>query len=255
MTRDEIPADAGNHPAGEKAEFSSPHDPPHHLAVIMDGNGRWANRQNRSRAEGHARGAEVLRDMTRWVRERKISELTCYALSTENYLERPREEVDFLLDLLAQYLRSERDELNRLGICFRVIGRTSELPCEARELLEETVALTQNHQDLVLRLAINYGGRAELQDAVARLQSAAAGTELEDCLYEPGMPDVDLLIRSGGEIRLSNFLPWQTSYAELHFSPVLWPDFTEAELDLALEQYALRSRRFGRLPAWDSEAE
>ena len=104
-------------------------------------------------------------------------------------------------------------------------------------------------------MAINYGGRAELQDAVARLQSAAAGTELEDCLYEPGMPDVDLLIRSGGEIRLSNFLPWQTSYAELHFSPVLWPDFTEAELDLALEQYALRSRRFGRLPAWDSEAE
>ncbi len=116
MTREETPADAGGNPAAEEAGVSSPHDSPEHLAVIMDGNGRWANRQNRSRAEGHARGAEVLRDMTRWVRERGISQMTCYALSTENYLERPREEVDFLLDLLARYLRSEREELDRLGI-------------------------------------------------------------------------------------------------------------------------------------------
>ena len=255
MTRDEIPAEAGDTPVEEETEVSSPHDPPEHLAVIMDGNGRWANRQNRSRAEGHARGAEVLRDMTRWVRERRISQLTCYALSTENYLERPREEVDFLLDLLARYLRSEREELNRLGICFRVIGRIAELPRESRELLEETVSLTRQNRDLVLRLAINYGGRAELDDAATLLQGSVEGTKMEECLYEPGMPDVDLLIRSGGEIRLSNFLPWQTSYAELHFSPVLWPDFTEADLDQALDQYSRRTRRFGRLPAWDSEAE
>lgn len=255
MTRDEIPAEAGDTPVEEETEVSSSHDPPEHLAVIMDGNGRWANRQNRSRAEGHARGAEVLRDMTRWVRERRISQLTCYALSTENYLERPREEVDFLLDLLARYLRSEREELNRLGICFRVIGRIAELPRESRELLEETVSLTRQNRDLVLRLAINYGGRAELDDAATLLQGSVEGTKMEECLYEPGMPDVDLLIRSGGEIRLSNFLPWQTSYAELHFSPVLWPDFTEADLDQALDQYSRRTRRFGRLPAWDSEAE
>ena len=255
MTREETPADAGGNPAAEEAGVSSPHDSPEHLAVIMDGNARSANRQNRLRAEGHARGAEVLRDMTRWVRERGISQMTCYALSTENYLERPREEVDFLLDLLARYLRSEREELDRLGICFRVIGRTAELPDETGQLLEETVALTKQNRDLVLRLAINYGGRAELNDAVSRLQNSAAGTQLKDCLYEPEMPDVDLLIRSGGEIRLSNFLPWQTSYAELHFSPVLWPDFTEADLDQALDQYSRRTRRFGRLPAWDSEAQ
>ena len=251
MSSDEHPVDAGANSAGNGDEIS----PPQHLAIIMDGNGRWANRQNRSRAEGHARGAEVLRDVTRWVRERKISELTCYALSTENYQERPQEEVEFLLELLAKYLRSEREELNRLGICFRAIGRLSELPEETQSLLEETVQATREHQDLVLRLAINYGGRAELADAAFRQQSAPPGTSLEDCLYEPRMPDVDLLIRSGGEIRLSNFLPWQSSYAELHFSEVLWPDFTEVDLDQALQQYALRTRRFGRLPAWDAEAE
>ncbi len=251
MSRDGIPADAGASPAGGGDDWTAPN----HLAVIMDGNGRWANRKDRSRAEGHARGAEVLRDVTRWVRNRNISELTCYALSTENYQERPQEEVEFLLELLAKYLRSERDELNRLGICFRVIGRLSELPQETRSLLDETVQLTRDHRDLVLRLAINYGGRAELADASLRQQAAPSGTPLEDCLYEPGMPDVDLLIRSGGEIRLSNFLPWQTSYAELHFSQVLWPDFTESDLDEALKHYALRTRRFGRLPAWDAEAE
>ena len=256
MSEDENPIIAGANSSerGDDA-LSSGDQPPHHLAVIMEGNGRWAKRQNKSRAEGHARGAETLRDMTRWVRQRGISELTCYALSTENYRERPREEVDSLLDLLAKYLHSEREELFRLGISFRVIGRLSELPADTHSLLEETVSLTRNHRDLVLRLAINYGGRAELTDAAKKHQSAAQGTRLEDQLYEPGMPDVDLLIRSGGEIRLSTFLRRQSSYAELHFSPVLWPDVSEADLDQALQQYAMRSRRFGRLPAWDPEVE
>ena len=254
MSEDENPILAGANSSGSGDDTpASRQQSPHHLAVIMDGNGRWAKGQDRSRAEGHARGAEVLRDMTRWVRQRGISELTCYALSTENYLDRPREEVDFLLELLAQYLHSEREELFRLGISFRVIGRLQELPDETHSLLEETVSLTRNHSDLVLRLAINYGGRAELADAAEKQKTAGEGARFEEGLYEPGMPDVDLLIRSGGEIRLSNFLPWQTSYAELHFSPVLWPDFSEADLDQALQQYAMRSRRFGRLPSWDPE--
>lgn len=230
-------------------------DLPRHVAVIMDGNGRWATMREKSRVEGHSRGAEVLRDIVRWSQERGLAELTCYALSTENFQQRPSDEVDSLLNLLGTYLKSEREELDRLQVCFRVIGRTAELPEETQVLLQETVDLTRQNDNLVLRLAVNYGGRAELEDAARLLRSSSEFTSLGQCLYEPEMSDVDLLIRSGGEKRFSNFLPWQLTYSELYFTPVLWPDFSEKEFDLALGEYSSRSRRFGRLPNREAEAE
>lgn len=238
---------------------------PRHVGFIMDGNGRWAEERNLPRTEGHSQGAEALRGMIRDAHDRGISEVTCYALSTENFRRRPTEEIGFLMDLLVHHLRQERDEMERMQVRFRAIGRLEDLPVRTRKTLEEATAETADNDGIVLRLAVNYGGRAEIADA---FESSGSGrsdhhvsTEedrerrVTELLYEPGMPDLDLLIRTGGEVRISNFLLWHCSYAELHFIPVLWPDFGSEHLDAALEEYARRVRRFGSIPTSSSGGE
>lgn len=229
---------------------------PRHLGFIMDGNGRWAQQRQLPRTHGHSEGARSLRRMIRLAKERGISEVTCFALSTENLRHRPDQEVQFLLDLLVQHLEQEREEMDRHQVCFRSIGRQDGLPPEVVAALEGATRETAHHQGIVFRLAVNYGGRAEIADALAAAARADIDLSLNhrerqvsEHLYEPGMTDLDLLIRTGGEKRLSNFLLWQASYAELYFTDVLWPDFDAQHLDLALEEYSRRSRRFGSVPS------
>ncbi len=232
---------------------------PHHVGFIMDGNGRWAEDRNLPRTEGHSQGANALRQIIRTADERGISELTCYALSTENYIHRSSEEIAFLMELLVQHLRQEREELQRMQVQFRAIGRLHSLPQETQDTISQVVTETAGNRGMVLRLAINYGGRAEIADALDSICHAEVdvreqtGTDRESLvsqhLYESEMSDLDLLIRTGGEIRISNFLLWQSSYAELYFTPVLWPDFSEEQLDSALAEYARRIRRFGSIPS------
>lgn len=231
---------------------------PHHVGFIMDGNGRWAQQRNLPRSDGHSQGATTLRAIVRAASERGISQLTCYALSTENYVRRSDEEIGFLMQLLVEHLHQERDELKRMEVQFKAIGRLEVLPEETQETLSETIKETSSHRGMVLRLAINYGGRAEIADAMESICNTDIDLRGQDekskeqllsqHLYEPKMPDLDLLIRTGGEIRISNFLLWQCSYAELFFTPVLWPDFSEENLDSALSEYAQRIRRFGSIP-------
>jgi len=234
-------------------------DRPGHLGFIMDGNGRWAQQRQLPRTDGHAEGAEALRRILRLAREQEIAEVTCFALSTENSEQRPAEELQFLYELLADHLEQEREEMERLQICFRAIGRLQELPRRLIDAIEKAQSETSEHQGLVFRLAVNYGGRAEMADAFC---SAGAGdrsligaqkeSALAAQLYDPAMPDLDLLVRTGGEMRLSNFLLWHSSYAELYFTPVLWPDFATADFTAALEEYSRRSRRFGSVSSTTS---
>jgi len=227
---------------------------PRHVGFIMDGNGRWAEQRQFPRTRGHVEGAESLRRLLRLASDRGIPEITCFALSTENLQLRSQEEVDFLLDLLVQHLQQERQEMERLQVCFRAIGRHQELPPRVVEAIDDAVRETADHRGIIFRLAINYGGRAEIADAataaVSTLSPGGRPTEevISQHLYEPAMPDLDLLVRSGGEMRLSNFLLWQSSYAELYFTDTLWPDFAEDDFDEALAEYARRSRRFGSVP-------
>ncbi|MDE0960562.1 MAG: polyprenyl diphosphate synthase [Planctomycetota bacterium] len=225
---------------------------PGHLGFIMDGNGRWAEQRQLPRTQGHAEGAEALRQMLRLARKHHIAEVTCFALSTENFEQRSEEELQFLFDLLAHHLEQEREEMERLQICFRAIGRLQELPRRLIDAIEKAQRETSGHKGLVFRLAVNYGGRAELADAFCSggagdpsLIGAQKETALAAHLYDPAMPDLDLLVRTGGEMRLSNFLLWHSSYAELYFTPVLWPDFSAVDFAAALEEYSRRSRRFG----------
>ncbi|MEE2857709.1 MAG: polyprenyl diphosphate synthase [Planctomycetota bacterium] len=229
---------------------------PRHIGFIMDGNGRWAQQRQLPRTHGHSEGAQSLRRMIRLAKERGISEVTCFALSTENLLHRPDPEVQFLLELLVQHLQQEREEMDRHQVCFRSIGRRDGLPPEVVQALDVARRETAHHEGIVFRLAVNYGGRAEIADALSSAASADVDLSLSqrerqvsEHLYEPGMTDLDLLIRTGGEMRLSNFLLWQSSYAELYFTDVLWPDFDAQHLDLALEEYSRRSRRFGSVPS------
>lgn len=223
----------------------------------MDGNGRWANQRGLARNRGHEEGAEVLRRVTRRCVELGVEEVTCFALSTENYLQRTDEEIGFLLDLLARYLSRESDELDELGVRLKFIGRLDELPAECREDLERAVTTTRGNDKMVLRLAINYGGRCEIVDAARQIAEAVdAGTfspqEIDEeaiskRLYEPQMPDPDLVIRTAGDLRISNFLLWQSSYSEFFFASCSWPDFTTDELDRALLAFQERERRFGAI--------
>ncbi|MEE2883803.1 MAG: polyprenyl diphosphate synthase [Planctomycetota bacterium] len=231
---------------------------PQHVGFIMDGNGRWAQERHLPRTDGHSQGAAVLRQTIRDARDRGISEVTCYALSTENFHRRPSEEIGFLMELLIEHLRQQREELEQMQIQFRAIGRLEALPQETQDTLAEAVRETADNDGIVLRLAINYGGRAEIADAFESFRSS--GSDRGECpagdrercvidhLYESEMPDLDLLIRTGGEIRISNFLLWHCSYAELYFTPVLWPDFCTEHFDEALLEYARRVRRFGSIP-------
>lgn len=226
---------------------------PAHIAIIMDGNGRWARQRNLPRVAGHKEGVPAVRTTVETCAQLGIGALTLYAFSVENW-KRPRLEVDTLWRLLRVYLRSELALMMRHDIRFTAIGRLEELPAQVRTDLEDVTRRTSGNRGLRLNLAINYGGRAELVDAVKALVKDAreghvAVTEqaISARLYTAGQPDPDLLIRTSGEMRISNFLLWQIAYAELYVTETLWPDFTRVELLRAILDYQKRDRRYGGL--------
>ncbi len=223
---------------------------PRHIAIIMDGNGRWAMGRGLPRVAGHKRGAETVRRITEECRRLGIEVLTLYAFSDENW-GRPREEIGFLMDMLGSYLKAEIATMKANGIRFRTIGRIERLPAAARAWIERAGAETAGNRGMIFNLALSYGGRGEILEAVRRM--AAAGTPAETATEEifssyldtAGLPDPDLIIRTSGEQRISNFLLWQSAYAELYFTETLWPDFSEQDLMAALIDYKGRQRRFG----------
>jgi undecaprenyl pyrophosphate synthase len=212
---------------------------PRHVAIIMDGNGRWAEARGLPRTKGHEAGERALFDVVEGALEAGIEFLSVYAFSTENW-SRPSDEVDFLLGFNRALLRQRRDDLDARGVRIRRVGRRDPVPQDVLDEFDEAEAATAGNTRMELLVCFNYGGRAELEDA------AAAGS-IADNLYAPHAPDVDLLIRTSGERRLSNFLLWQSAYAELYFTETLWPDFDRHALFGALEDYAARDRRFGGL--------
>lgn len=229
---------------------------PKHVAIILDGNGRWATARGRERTYGHQIGADNVTTIVRKASALGIERLTLYAFSTENW-KRPQPEVSFLMELFKTYLLAKLRELMDEGVVLRIVGEKSALSEGLRKEIEACEEETKNNTGLVLNMAINYGSRDEIVHAVRQIaQKAKAGELSPDAiteetiashLYESDAPDVDLLIRTGGESRISNFLLWQISYAELYFTPVLWPDFTPEELEKAVDWFAGRDRRFGAL--------
>ncbi len=227
---------------------------PVHIAIIMDGNGRWASDRGLPRVQGHEKGAESVREVTRDCARRGLGHLTLYAFSSENW-RRPREETEMLMGLLEHYLVSERKEIMENQVQFSGIGRLDELPERVQKELNKTTEMSRRNTGLHLRLALNYGSRGEIRDAIVRLaRQLREGKLREDevteesvrkLLYDPGMPDPDLLIRTAGEYRLSNFLLWQASYSEIWVTPTLWPDFGKEDLDEAIRVYSSRERRYG----------
>ncbi|MDX1624461.1 MAG: isoprenyl transferase [Gemmatimonadota bacterium] len=235
-------------------EIRSRGDLPRHVAVIMDGNGRWAKRRHKPRIFGHRAGMKRVRETIEAAADLGIPYLTLFAFSQENW-KRPRHEVDALMALMKRYVESERDELVEQGIRVEAIGELDRLEETARKALEGLIAATAEGENLTVVLALSYGGRSEIVEAARRLASEAAGGRLRpgsideeafaERLYTAGMPDPDLLIRTSGEMRVSNFLLWQIAYAELYVTDVLWPDFDrDAFLD-AVAAYQGRERRFG----------
>lgn len=231
---------------------------PRHVAVIMDGNGRWAQNRGLPRVAGHRAGAESVRAITRSCGKLGVEVLTLYSFSTENW-GRPEDEVEALMALLEEYLRGEIDELQGNGVRLSAIGQLHRLPSPVREALAQVSAFTAKNTGLKLVLALSYGGRAEIVEAVRAIASEVQAARLspEDiseetvasALYTAGLPDPDLLIRTSGELRLSNFLPWQLAYAELYVTDVLWPDFREEHLRAAFQAFGARQRRFGKTGA------
>ena len=231
---------------------------PRHVAVIMDGNGRWAEQRSLPRAAGHEAGAKAVRATVEACREIGVPWLTLYAFSQENW-GRPEEEIGALMGLLVQFLQDERSRLDRHQIRLKTIGRTDRLPAAAREKLAEVIEGTKGHAKMTLTLALSYGGRDELVDAARALaRDVKAGVldpetigpeAIAARLYDPEMPDPDLLVRTSGEMRVSNFLLWQIAYSEIYVTDVLWPDFDRVQLERALEAYAKRQRRFGKTAA------
>jgi undecaprenyl diphosphate synthase len=227
---------------------------PHHVAIIMDGNGRWAKSRGLPRIEGHRRGVETVRTTTFAARDLGVKMLTLYAFSVENW-KRPQDEVGALMGLLEYYLRKELETFVRDRVRLRTIGRTDEMPAGIQKLLRTTMEETKLFNDYTLVLALNYGSRTEVVDAARAYATAvAAGQEkLNDSswatfsryLYTADLPEPDLVIRTSGETRISNFLLLQAAYAEFVFTPVLWPDFTKADLSSAIAEYNRRERRFG----------
>ncbi len=223
---------------------------PRHVAIIMDGNGRWAVNRGLPRVAGHKRGAETVRRITEECRQLGIDVLTLYAFSDENW-GRPKEEVGFLMDMLGSFLKAEIASMKSNGIRFRTIGRIERLPASVRKWVEKAMAETAENTGMILNLALSYGGRGEILEAVRRMNDAGVNTKhLNDETFSSyldtcGLPDPDLIIRTSGEKRISNFLLWQAAYAELYFTDTLWPDFSEKELHAALIDYQGRQRRFG----------
>ena len=237
---------------------------PRHIAIIMDGNGRWAQRRHLPRVAGHRAGVESARIVIETCARLHIPALTLYAFSMENW-RRPKAEIDFLMRLLRQYLRKELPVLHRNNIRLQIIGRTEQLPEEVQADVAKGVALTAQNSGTILTVALNYGGRAELVDAfnaiLDRFRKKAVNGNggatsfrideetIAENLYTAGLPDPDLLIRTSGEMRISNFLLWQIAYAEIYVTETLWPDFRRAELYAALADYQKRERRYGGLAA------
>ncbi len=223
----------------------------------MDGNGRWAQRRGLPRIEGHRRGVASVRRATEECARLGIEQLTLYCLSSENW-KRPRHELDFLMQLLEQYLIEERATILDENIRLRVIGRREGIPLGVQREMDKSISLSQQNTGLQLCLAINYGGRSEVVDAVRRICVAVKAGQLQpedvteetisNMLYTAGMPEPDLLIRTAGEMRISNFLLWQISYAEIWVTDHCWPEFEEADLHQAIRDFAVRDRRFGGLP-------
>lgn len=227
---------------------------PRHVAVIMDGNGRWAKQRGRPRLFGHRAGADSLRAILRACRDHGVEYLTVYAFSTENWV-RPQDEVSGLMSLLKTFLKKDEHELHENQVRLRVTGRLQDLPKAVRTELDRVMAATRNYEKGHLILALSYGGRAEIVDAVRAIAAdVGAGRLAPEAidekaiaarLYLPDVPDPDLMIRTSGELRLSNFLLWELSYSEFYFTETLWPDFREADFAKALEEYARRQRRYG----------
>jgi undecaprenyl diphosphate synthase len=227
---------------------------PAHVAIIMDGNGRWAEARGWPRVRGHEEGAESVRVVTRACRELGCKALTLYSFSTENW-KRPEEEVGALMGLLARYLVQERREILDNGVRLNAIGQTDRLPLAVRAALKELIHASRGNTGMVLTLALSYGSRQELVEAARALaRKAASGRlrpeQIDDRLFAAelqtaGLPDPDLLIRTSGELRISNFMLWQLAYAELYVTDVLWPDFRRADLEAAFAAFGKRERRFG----------
>jgi undecaprenyl diphosphate synthase len=231
---------------------------PRHVGIIMDGNGRWAESRGLPRLEGHRQGSVSVRTVTRAARKLGLEALTLYAFSAQNW-SRPPAEVDGLMELLREYLQSERAEILDNGIRLHAIGELDRLPARVREPLEELRAVSSKNEQMVLTLALSYGGREELVAMVRRVvDDVQRGTlspedidqpAIEQRLWTAGLPPIELVVRTSGEIRVSNFLLWQIAYAELHLTDVAWPDFGERDLLLALEDFQRRERRFGKTSA------
>lgn len=229
---------------------------PRHVAIVMDGNGRWARQRGLPRTAGHRAGMESLRQVVKACSKLGVLVLTVYAFSTENW-SRPKDEVSFLMGLFEEFLRREIDELRGEGVRVQFIGRVDGMPESARAAMHGARDTTYDNAGLILNIAMNYGGRAEIVDAARKIAAQAARGELapEDideelftsCLYTAGLPDPDLVIRTGREHRLSNFLLWQLAYSELVVTPVLWPDFGKPHLLHSIVEYQCRERRFGRV--------
>src|SRR5215470_3678996 len=227
---------------------------PRHIAIIMDGNGRWAERQNLPRVAGHQRGVESVRRTTEECARLKLEQLTLYCLSSENW-KRPQTEINFLMHLLEQYMIEERGTIMGNNVRVRMIGRREDIPEQVLRELDKTVEMSASNSGLWLNLAINYGGRAEITDAVRTIVGDVAAGKLSpsditestiaEHLYTASAPDPDLMIRTAGEMRISNFLLWQISYAEIWVTTKCWPEFDEATLHEAIRAYAARERRFG----------
>lgn len=227
---------------------------PKHIAIIMDGNGRWAKKKFMNRVRGHQKGTDVVREITRASREIGISYLTLYAFSEENW-KRPQTEIAALMNILKQFLKSELPEMQENGIRLQAIGRVEKLPKGTQDILYDTIDKTAKNENMVLTLALSYGGRQEIIDSVQKIAvKIERGTLTSDqineeliskVLYTSDMPDPDLLIRTSGEYRISNFLLWQIAYTEIYITPTLWPDFNKDEYLAAIMDYQKRERRFG----------
>lgn len=241
-----------NHPSIIKSE-----DTPTHVAIIMDGNGRWATRKGKDRTDGHKAGTENLRRIIRAFSDAGVSYLTLYAFSTENW-NRPQTEVQFLLAILTEIIVKESVNLHNEGVRIKHLGRLDRLSSELKSAIIKSVNLTRDNKGITLSGAFDYGGRTEILDAVRGIiADQIAPDQLNDglfsnYLYTDDMPDPDLIIRTAGEMRISNFLLWQSAYAEYYTTNVLWPDFDEREVINALEEYADRNRKFGSIPKADS---
>ena len=225
---------------------------PRHIAIILDGNGRWAKRRGLPRTAGHAAGAETFRRIATYCKDIGIDYLTVYAFSTENW-KRPREEVDAIMGLLGKYLREAVDTMGRDHIRLKILGDPEILPKNLRDLIDETADISTHYEGFQANVCLNYGGRDEIVRAALRFaedyKAGKAATLTEESfsnyMFSAGIPDPDLIIRPGGEMRLSNFLMWESAYSELIFTDVLWPDFTSGDIDAAIAEYQRRDRRFG----------